>query len=396
MFDDVPARFWLLIGIAAAAWAPATYVYRHVANGPDWRDITAPPTDLSWRSSRQLTISAAFLLALGALAIFIFTPAAERFARSPSFTPLLLGGMGLFACFSVAKSMVTGTIEPLVRGFNRTYMRAEQPKRFWAAAVWNGCMGAMFLWGAIWTIGSENQDRCHNYDDKFTPQEQLAACDDVLSDLHISRDMQGDYYGARGIAHHNLRDANKAIDDYNRAIDLDPNDSYALYNRGLLYLEGGQAHYAIEDFSQSLKLRPDNKDAYVNRGEAYLERYAYSNAVADFTKALKEDPRDERTLSLRAMAYLGMSDVDRAEQDLGRLRAVNPSSLGLLQGGAILDMLSQDYTAALRKLNEAHRRDPGNPWTLERLAMVHDRLGHAAEAEAARRKAAALGRKTPG
>ena len=96
------------------------------------------------------------------------------------------------------------------------------------------------------------------------------------------------------------------------------------------------------------------------------------------------------------MAYLGMSDVDRAEQDLGRLRAVNPSSLGLLQGGAILDMLSQDYTAALRKLNEAHRRDPGNPWTLERLAMVHDRLGHAAEAEAARRKAAALGRKTPG
>ena len=67
MFNDVPVRFWLLLLIAAIAWAPARYVYRHVRRSPSQRDITQLVEDPNWRSSGALTTNVAILAGLAVL-----------------------------------------------------------------------------------------------------------------------------------------------------------------------------------------------------------------------------------------------------------------------------------------------------------------------------------------
>ena len=392
MFDDIPVQVWLLIGIVATAYAPVAYVYRYVAADPSRRVVAAPPLDLSWRSERQFIYCSGLLVALAGFAIFIFTPAAERFARSPSFQPILLGALGCGSLFTVARALATGTIEPLGRGFNRTYERAAHPRRFWASAAWNIILGGIFLFGGVATIADQERDRCFNYQDKLSPQEQLSACDGLLVDQSLSREDRADFMRNRGIARHSLGQSDRAIDDYNRALELDPSDSYALYNRGLLYLEGEQYQFAIEDFGQSLKLRPDNTEGYEQRAQAYAATGALVEATADITRVLHDRPRDESMLVWRANLYAERGDFAAAERDLDAVRVMNPSSVLLLRGEAILSLARKDADAALAKLKAALAREPGHLWTLNTMANIQQSLGQHDEAKATRAKLPSMGR----
>ena len=85
MFDWVPIQVCLLIIIGLIVYQQVVYLYEHLVHAPSRRDITRPREDLSWRTDRQFAKSVAILVALAALAIFIFTPAATEFAHSPNF-----------------------------------------------------------------------------------------------------------------------------------------------------------------------------------------------------------------------------------------------------------------------------------------------------------------------
>ena len=54
----------------------------------------------------------------------------------------------------------------------------------------------------------------------------------------------------------------RAIEDYDKAIELDPNDAEAYNDRGSSYHRLGQNERAIEDYDEAIKLDPDNAEAY--------------------------------------------------------------------------------------------------------------------------------------
>ena len=55
------------------------------------------------------------------------------------------------------------------------------------------------------------------------------------------------------------------IEDYNKALDLDPNYTEAYYNRGLAKDELQDYEGAIEDYNKALDLDPNDTYAYNNR-----------------------------------------------------------------------------------------------------------------------------------
>jgi hypothetical protein len=82
-----------------------------------------PPDDLSWRSEGYFYRSLAISITLVAVGMFIFTPAAESFARSDAFVPSLLGAIGTYALGTTIHGWRNGRIEPLLRGLSRTFDR---------------------------------------------------------------------------------------------------------------------------------------------------------------------------------------------------------------------------------------------------------------------------------
>ena len=61
-------------------------------------------------------------------------------------------------------------------------------------------------------------------------------------------------YSNRGLAHHYLGQLERAIEDYDEAIRLNPEDAVAYYNRGLAYKELGKKAEAIDDFEKFITL----------------------------------------------------------------------------------------------------------------------------------------------
>jgi tetratricopeptide (TPR) repeat protein len=58
----------------------------------------------------------------------------------------------------------------------------------------------------------------------------------------------------------------KAIVDYTRALEVDPANGFAYYNRGITKDRMGDFKGAVADFSSAIALDPKNADFYHNRG----------------------------------------------------------------------------------------------------------------------------------
>ena len=62
-------------------------------------------------------------------------------------------------------------------------------------------------------------------------------------------------YVNRALAYYDLGQHQRAIQDYDHAIKLNPNYSCAYYNRGMAYIDLRQLERAIQDCDQAIKLR---------------------------------------------------------------------------------------------------------------------------------------------
>ncbi len=84
-----------------------------------------------------------------------------------------------------------------------------------------------------------------------------------------------------------------AVEDYNKAIELNPKDAASYLNRGRAY--SGKKNYdlAILDYNKTIELNPQDSTAYFNRGDAYEKKGNVQQAVGDYQKAVGLDAGNE-------------------------------------------------------------------------------------------------------
>ncbi|MBC8486419.1 MAG: tetratricopeptide repeat protein [Bacteroidetes bacterium] len=97
-------------------------------------------------------------------------------------------------------------------------------------------------------------------------------------------------YFKMGLAKDKIGDYKGAILDYNKAIELYPEDKYAynnyVYNnRGVCKYELGDYRGAILDCNKAIELDPEFMYAYYNRGLCKYELGDIDGACLDFSKA---------------------------------------------------------------------------------------------------------------
>jgi tetratricopeptide (TPR) repeat protein len=88
-----------------------------------------------------------------------------------------------------------------------------------------------------------------------------------------------------GYAHFELGEFDRAIKQYNRAIEINPDYAKAYNNRGLVYFVKGEFERAILDYSKAIKIDPDLAKPYDNRGTAYMIIGETEKACDDLKRA---------------------------------------------------------------------------------------------------------------
>ena len=111
----------------------------------------------------------------------------------------------------------------------------------------------------------------------------------------------------------NYTDAEKA---YSKAIELNPRDSVAYYNRGNAYYKLGNYQQAIKDYNRAIELNPQYANAHYNRGTAYSNIGDYQQAIKDYNKAIELNPQYEKAYYNRGVTYAKLGNTKLAIENL--------------------------------------------------------------------------------
>jgi tetratricopeptide (TPR) repeat protein len=167
-----------------------------------------------------------------------------------------------------------------------------------------------------------------------------------------------------GIAYNNrgniLRDQNDfkgALEDYNRAIELNYHDAYN--NRGILRNRMHDYKKALADFDKALEGKTDRETAYYNRGIAKLNLEDFTGAVEDFGKAIEINPRYADAYNNRGFVrYEKLSDFAGAIRDFDAAIKLNPSEPDLYYNRGNAKMLAGNFEGALADYDKVLQMHP--------------------------------------
>lgn len=156
----------------------------------------------------------------------------------------------------------------------------------------------------------------------------------------------------RGIAYRHLQQLDQAIADFDAAIRLDPKYAAAYSNRGLAYMDAEDPGRALQDFTDALQLDSNQAAIYINRGNAYDELGQADKALNDYAAAIRIDPDEPNAYRQRALLYFHRHDWARETADLNILLRLAPNDVNALADRAHALYFSGDFAGAVRDLQK--------------------------------------------
>jgi tetratricopeptide (TPR) repeat protein len=159
-------------------------------------------------------------------------------------------------------------------------------------------------------------------------QEKLIAgnIDEAIADLNaaIDKNSSSSLYTLRGEAYMQTGDYQKALDDFDSAIESDPLNAVAFYDRSLLNTRLENYEAALTDINNALAAQVSNqsdiltmRDLYAKRGQLNLWLKNWTGAIADYTNSLarSEGSVSANVYAERAEAYTAIGEYENAIND---------------------------------------------------------------------------------
>ena len=117
--------------------------------------------------------------------------------------------------------------------------------------------------------------------------------------------------------------------DYERSLQINPNQPETYNNLGALHMEMNRNADAISYFSEAIARNPSYFRALLNRATAYSKMNNFTQAFIDFSSAAQLRPNDPALLFNRALAYFNFGKYEQADNDLSHAIAVQPNNARL-------------------------------------------------------------------
>jgi tetratricopeptide (TPR) repeat protein len=260
---------------------------------------------------------------------------------------------------------------------------------------------------------ADDLDDCNSLD----ADARIRGCSAIIDSGTETAKIVAMAHNNRGAAYRSKGDPERAIEDFNRAIALNPKHAKAYNNRGFAYYDKGQIDQAIKDFDKAIALDPKFAIAYNNRGVAYHGKESPDRAIEDFDRAIEFDPKYTKAYYNRGLAYDSKGDTGLAIKDYDQaidldskqadyfnsrcwVRAVAGTGLDLaradcdaalalskdepnvLDSRGLVGIKEGQFAKAWADYDAAHRAKPENAGFLYGRGIAALRLGRTAEGNA--------------
>ncbi len=211
----------------------------------------------------------------------------------------------------------------------------------------------------LWSYVIENNPfRCAlAYSNRGGALQEKGQLDRALEDYNSAIAMDpayADAYISRGGAFRKKKQFYRALDDFDKAVALSDDNADAYLGRGMLFADMGQFARAIADYDAVVRLQPFYGDAFLRRGAAFERLGRYESAIRDFTRVIDLDPNYGDAYVYRGIAYKETGRLDLAVADYDAALRLNPSNAEAYNSRGVaflhlnrLDLAVTDYGRAI-------------------------------------------------
>lgn len=159
--------------------------------------------------------------------------------------------------------------------------------------------------------------------DRVDRGNRKGAIEDFTKAIELNPRMIAAYH-QRGFQHFEAAAYDLAIADFNKVVELDPKDAVAFLNRGRAFEEKGELDAALADLNTYIRLDEKSVSGYVIRADILAQKGKHQSAIYDLNTAIEIDPQDATAFGDRALNELALGEDALAEKDLKMCIALDP------------------------------------------------------------------------
>lgn len=132
-------------------------------------------------------------------------------------------------------------------------------------------------------------------------------------------------------------------------------DDYA--NSGLMKSQLGNYYEGMPDYQKSLDLNPENNYALINRGYTYNLLEQYEKAIADFDKAIRIEPELAYSYNNRGLAKIKLGQENEGLKDINTSMDLDDKDSYAYRNLGIYHYDKTDFSKALKYFEKAQKLD---------------------------------------
>ena len=175
------------------------------------------------------------------------------------------------------------------------FSRIDQPRkelRVYSATIGFITSGLIIVVVTLFVINGSSGNSAYSHHEKGSLFMNQGLYWDAIEEFTKAIELNPNLtqtYLYRGHAYSQVNEYQNAIGDYNKGINLDSTIAQAYDNRGAAHHNLGQIQLAIDDYNKAIELDPTLSKVYSNRSIAYAQLGKYAKSEADKVEACTQD-----------------------------------------------------------------------------------------------------------
>ncbi|MDR2638526.1 MAG: tetratricopeptide repeat protein [Helicobacteraceae bacterium] len=184
-----------------------------------------------------------------------------------------------------------------------------------------------------------------------------------------------DAYKRRGYTYNQIKEYDKAFADYLRALKINANDADALKSLAKISVNREMYNEAFAACDKALKIDPKDAEAYLYRADAYRAIGKIKKAISDYNMSLEINQNYADAYNNRAIAYELLGEHDQALADYAQAININRNHPTAFSNREQISFKLSDCNKTIQKANEALKIDPKDAESYYERAYAYYKLG---------------------
>ena len=174
----------------------------------------------------------------------------------------------------------------------------------------------------------------------------------------------------------NKKEFAEAIKLSQKAVSLDPSNTWYRLYLADLYQEQGDYKNAVDIYEKIIAEHPGDLENYYQLAVLYIVAEKYHDAIKIYDKIEAKTGISEDISVQKEKIWLHLNDLQKAESEIQKLVNSDPANTKFLSMLAEFYMSNQMYEKALVLYNKILAADPGNPYIHMSLADYYRKTGN--------------------